>query len=106
MEQKNGGGIIYFPPENLAEYLDSSLVTPVSGGISSSRRGSHSKSSSKTGRSFFDEVQIQCQSNGIVYGARLENVICACASDVCPKPSELRDMYIHLYCVHKARIYS
>ena len=62
IEQKQGGGIVYFPPENLAEYLDSSLVTPVTGGVTPSPRRSQRsrRSSSSIGRSFrsfFDEVR-------------------------------------------------
>lgn len=55
-EQKQGGGIVYFPPENLAEYLDSSLVTPVSGGASSPQQQQCGGSSRRKHRTFFDEV--------------------------------------------------
>lgn len=60
IEQKHGGGIVYYPPENLAEYLDSSLVTPVTGGISpapTSGRSSRRGSGCRRVRCFFDEVR-------------------------------------------------
>lgn len=44
-KQRQGGGIVYAPPENLAEYLDSGLVPPVTGGTA--RGGA---------QGFFDEV--------------------------------------------------
>lgn len=49
MEQKLGGGIVYRPPETLAEYLEGGLVPPVPG--ASTRNDAR--------RTFFGEVSIE-----------------------------------------------
>lgn len=60
---------MYYPPENLAEYLDSSLVTPLSGvtgEVSPSPHGSQKRTNGgRRSRYFFDEVRYQKKSSYI-----------------------------------------